>query len=360
MKVEITASSLNVRNIPNGNRIGALKKGHIFEALENKNSWIKLVFGNGFGYVSADYVKEISFKVKIKTKLNIRDKEITGNLVGSYQKGEIVKVYDKIGDWYKVKYQDKDAFIHSDYTSDLKSDNGFLYQNKELNTQNLIPSKLLKMPSSSKGKMVTGIYNKYGGLMEDLSKAINVDLGTAVAVFSVESGGVGFRGDKMIIRFEIHLFHRYWGVHNESVFNKHFKFSSNKKWTGHKFCKNGDNVWTEYHGNQTKEWEVLEFARKLENELAIKSISMGAPQIMGSNYKMIGYESIEEMFLNFNKNIKFHIFGFFDFLDTRMKKALREKDFSKFARYYNGPGQANFYGKKIKEYYDIFHKIMNN
>ncbi|OQX98617.1 MAG: hypothetical protein B6I24_04855 [Bacteroidetes bacterium 4572_128] len=357
MKVEVIASRLNVRNIPNGNRIGSLKKGHIFEIVEEKNSWIKFSFRSGFGYVSSDYVKKISFKVKIKTKLNVRDKEINGNILGTYEKGDIVKVYDKIGDWYKVKYKNKNAFIHSGYTSIFKSDNGFLYQNEKLNTKNLIPSKLLKLPDSSKGKMVAGIYNKYGGLMEDLSKAIDVDLATAIAVFSVESGGLGFRGDKMIIRFEIHLFHRYWGVHNEKIFNKHFKFSHNKKWKEHKFCKNGDNVWTEYHRNQTKEWEVLEFARKLDNELAIKSISMGAPQIMGSNYKMIGYENVEKMFLNFNKNIKFHIFGFFDFLDKRMKKALKAKDFSKFASYYNGSGQANFYGKKIKEYYDTFHEI---
>jgi hypothetical protein len=39
-----------------------------------------------------------------------------------------------------------------------------------------------------------------------------------------------------------------------------------------------------YHGDHFQEWNVFEFARNLDEEAAMKSISMGLAQIMGFNY----------------------------------------------------------------------------
>ena len=382
MNGKITASSLNVRHKPKGNLLGALPQGTIVEILGEEYGWYKINFNDSSAYVSGKYVEKIKskypFKAKITTILNIRkESNSKSNIVGSYQKDEIVEILDKTDNWFHVQYNGEDAFIYSKYALEINADGStttnvvsetktaskstsksttkHLYQNPTLQEIDLEPAEKLALPSSSKGKMVAGIYNKYGGLMKELSQIIGIDLATAIAVFSVESGGNGFYGDKMIIRFETHLFHRYWGKNNEEEFKKHFKFSSTKGWQGHEFSEDGEN-WISYHGKQSKEWQVLEYARKLDNVLALKSISMGAPQIMGSNYKMIGYDGIPEMFENFNKGIRFHIFGFFDFLDKRMLKALIEYDFVTFAKYYNGRGQAQRYGEKIKEYFDAFPK----
>ncbi len=81
---------------------------------------------------------------------------------------------------------------------------------------------------------------------------------------------------------------------------------------------------------------------------------MGLPQILGSNARLIGYDSIVEMYENFNKDIRYHIFGLFDFLSPRMIKFLRNKEFVNFAKYYNGAGQARRYGKWLQDYYEAF------
>ena len=57
----------------------------------------------------------------------------------------------------------------------------------------------------------------------------------------------------------------------------------------------------DFHGEQDGEYEALNFARSLDDEKALLSISMGLPQILGSNSKLIGYDSVQEMFNNFNK-----------------------------------------------------------
>jgi hypothetical protein len=90
----------------------------------------------------------------------------------------------------------------------------------------------------------------------------------------------------------------------------------------------------------------------------MKSISMGLPQIMGFNHDKIGYPSVQKMFNNFSKDIRYHILGFFEFLDPLMLTALRNGDYKQFAHYYNGPGQAEYYGEWLTTAYSkIVHKI---
>jgi len=132
-----------------------------------------------------------------------------------------------------------------------------------------------------------------------LSEHLGIDLASAIAVIAVESGGHGFEDGKVLIRFENHLFYKYWGKENEKVFFEHFTFNSDKHWLGHKFRKHKRDEWETFHGDQDKEHEVLRFARKLDKNAAYMSISMGLAQILGSNSKIIGYESAEEMYDNF-------------------------------------------------------------
>ncbi|NJN43934.1 MAG: N-acetylmuramidase family protein [Anaerolineae bacterium] len=50
------------------------------------------------------------------------------------------------------------------------------------------------------------------------------------------------------------------------------------------------------HTRSKREWEVFEFANQLSKHGSKLSISMGAPQIMGFNYKLVGFSSVHEMF----------------------------------------------------------------
>jgi hypothetical protein len=90
------------------------------------------------------------------------------------------------------------------------------------------------------------------------------------------------------------------------------------------------------------------------------SISMGMPQIMGFNHKRIGYKSVKKMFDSFARSERSQIIGLFDFMggrNSKMTKALRQKDFSTFARLYNGPGKAAEYAGRIKTYFDLLSSL---
>lgn len=247
----------------------------------------------------------------------------------------------------------------------------FLIEQKHLQKVDLPPAKKLKITGKStyRQRLVKRTWNNYGGLLEGLSKMLKIDPAVAVAVLCVESSGKGFARDgqttrpgRMIIRFENHIFWRYWGKSHPSLFFDHFKFNSDKPWRGHKFRKTLKSGWTTFHQEgQAGEWEVFEFARSKHQRFSMYSISMGMPQIMGFNHKKIGYKSVRKMFDFFSRGERNQIIGLFDFTggtNSNMSSALRKKDFFIFAKLYNGPGKAKIYAERIKTYYELFNKLM--
>ncbi len=94
----------------------------------------------------------------------------------------------------------------------------------------------------------------------------------------------------------------------------------------------------------------------------MRSISMGAPQIVGFNHARIGYDSVRGMFAAFQRDIRYQILGLFDFLkgpgmSSPMIVALQHRQFGDFAARYNGPGQAARYGDLIESHYEIFGRL---
>lgn len=167
----------------------------------------------------------------------------------------------------------------------------------------------------------------------------------------------------MVIRFENHVFFDHWGKKNPDTFRTHFTFDAVKRWQGHKFRASQSGVFSAFHGNQDGEWRVFEFARRLNEPAAMRSISMGAPQIMGFNHGLIGYDSAREMFDAFRSDIRYQILGLFDFIkssgtSSRMVEALERRQFNQFATFYNGPGQARAYGERIQSHCDAFSGLM--
>ncbi len=221
------------------------------------------------------------------------------------------------------------------------------------------PDRKINVPSSSRVEgRVAKTYNNFGGLATVLSKEIDIDIATAIAVLAVESGGNGFgKSGKVLIRFENHLFNSFWGKRNSKVYDKHFRYSKSKRWSGHLFRKDKKSDWKSFHGNQDKEWEVLDFAYNLNKRAALFSASYGAPQILGTNYKVVGYNDTAEMLKAFSEDIRHHIIALFDFFNPAMVRHLQRKEFTSFARYYNGRGQEYRYGKFIKTHYDAFKKL---
>src|SRR5690606_3891488 len=101
--------------------------------------------------------------------------------------------------------------------------------------------------------------------------------------------------------------------------------------------------------NQAAEWEVFSFARSLDETAAMRSISMGAPQVMGFTHLAIDYPSVPAMFASFPAIARAQIEGLFRFVQGRfLLPAIQRGDFVAFAAGYNGPGNAEAYAGIIR------------
>ena len=228
----------------------------------------------------------------------------------------------------------------------------------------LAPAVKLKIAGkpSHRKRQIRRLWNRFGGLLSELSSILKIVPAAAAAILGVESTGRGFdRRGKMIIRFENHLFWKYWGKSHPSDFSAHFKFDRRRPWRGHKFRGSEMGKWIVCHRKgQPGEWKAFELARSKHQKFALYSISMGMPQIMGFNHASIGYRSAKKMFDSFNSGARNQIIGLFDFIraDSKMVRFLRRGDFVGFARLYNGPARAAIYADRLQKYRQEFKGLM--
>ena len=206
------------------------------------------------------------------------------------------------------------------------------------------------------------IHNQHGTYLTRKSAELGIAVADAAAFLKVESGGRGFgRDGRMIIRFENHVFYNHWGENHAEQFRQHFQFNSRRRWTGHKFRASASGEFAAFHGNQSREWAVLEFARTLDDEQAIQSISMGAAQVLGTNYRLLGYDSAREMFDDMSGSIDRQLDGLFSYIANRRRgiivNALREHNYRLAARYYNGRGKEELYGNRIQAASQAYQRI---
>jgi N-acetylmuramidase-like protein/SH3 domain-containing protein/peptidase C39-like protein len=205
--------------------------------------------------------------------------------------------------------------------------------------------------------LLARIWNKYGGLLAPIAEKMNFDPAIAVAILAQESGGQPYGADgRLIIRFENHLFYEYWGKRNVSAYNNHFQTGS-PAWTGHKWRAKANTPWRNCHTSQGVEWDVFALASKLDDGAAKKSISMGLSQVLGSNFGILGFASVQDMFNAFVAHERNQVVAFFDFLQGNgptATNALKTRDFRTIASIYNGAGNADYYGKLIGSHYTTF------
>jgi hypothetical protein len=291
----------------------------------------------------------------ISNLLNIRaqaSKE--ADVLGQLSKDDQVELLGLKDGWYEISYNNSPAFLFAEFIEVAKT---FIFQDPELINVAVEPAKKLDVLGNPYQKKVISIYNQYGNLVVNLSKKLGIDNAVAIAVIAKESGGVSMNNGKLVIRFENHVFYTYWGKFNEATYNQHFKFDPVVKWQKHQFRKDPNTNWIDCHRSQDSEYDVLNYARSLDNEKALMSISMGLVQIMGSNSKAIGYNTAQEMFDKFSADIKYQIFGFFDFIVSASPTAigyLKSKDYVNFAKQYNGGGQPDVYGSDLQKYIAAF------
>ncbi len=178
----------------------------------------------------------------------------------------------------------------------------------------------------------------------DLARELKVEVAAVKAVYEVESSGRGFlTSGKAKILFEGHIFWKRLKVHglNPSDYKDGNEDVLYSKWTT-KFYKGGE-----------KEYLRLEKAKKIHIAAALESSSWGIFQIMGYHYKKVGYENVQTFVKAMNKSERYHLMAFGKFIKSEgLVKHLKNKDWAKFARGYNGAGyKKNKYDTKLASAY---------
>lgn len=202
--------------------------------------------------------------------------------------------------------------------------------------------------------LLSRTYNRLGGVMAAAAAEHGLDVAAVLAVWRTESGPFVHKPGEAIIRFENHIFHKLWGKGHPEGYAAHYRHDKKKGWLNHQFRPDENGEFAPLHVNQKREYAAMNKAAFLaDTDTAYRCISIGGPQILCRHYELLGYESPRDMYLAFQTTEDVHVRGFFAFCESQGAIApLKAKDWKGFARIYNGSGQAEAYGAKIRDAYN--------
>lgn len=218
--------------------------------------------------------------------------------------------------------------------------------------QSMGPVKLIGSDANDAGKGLT-----VGGLtlpakgdalklvlsdFEQAAKELGCETAAVRAVASVESGGrTGFDSkNRPKIRYENHYFQRL----------THHKYDASHPRLS---CAYGSKNYYATHTAKSDQYEILEQAFELAPEAAVQSCSWGMFQVMGENYKDIGWQELQKFVDDMFYSEGQHLRAFLGFCrHNGLVGYLKTHQWASFARGYNGPKYAeNAYDVKMRNYY---------
>ncbi len=191
--------------------------------------------------------------------------------------------------------------------------------------------------------------------LQEAATLLDWPVAAVKAVVKVESGGGWFndvRADILAldgpggfldganlpkILFEAHKFSKFTG----HIYDKDYPRISSKVWDK-----------TLYVGGQA-EYRRLYEAMKLNPAAALLAASWGAFQILGENYAVCGYATVFDFVADMKKSEYLQLMAFVKFVKgNSLDDEIRRKDWTGFAKRYNGPGYAaNKYDVKMADAY---------
>lgn len=172
--------------------------------------------------------------------------------------------------------------------------------------------------------------------VEQHAQRLNVQPAALQAVIAVESAGSGFTDGLVTIRWEGHYF---WRLLPENLRN--IARSQGLADPRAQAVKNPRSMSARH--------ALLERAKAIHPEAALKSISMGAGQVMGDHAERLGYRDV---FAMWDANHSWE--GQYDCMILYVEKfglvdELQRRDWAGFARGYNGPNYRKFaYDTKLR------------
>lgn len=175
----------------------------------------------------------------------------------------------------------------------------------------------------------------------EAARQLNCEVSAVRAVIDVESRG-GFLPDgRPKILFERHYFSR--------LTNKRYDAS-------HPDISQGS--WGGYGAGGANQYTRLATAIKLDRAAALRSASWGMFQIMGDNFKLVGFATVEAFVAAMVSGEAAQLDAFVAFVKKNgLADELARHDWAGFARGYNGPNyRANRYDEKLATAYQFHNR----
>lgn len=176
----------------------------------------------------------------------------------------------------------------------------------------------------------------------EAAHSLRVTVAVIKAVAEVEARGAGFLPDGQAkILFEPHIFGRYTGY----KYNKSHPHLSSTKWNKQNYGAAG-----------AYQHKKLQEAVLLDREAALMSASWGYFQIMGFNWKVCGYKSLQAFINDVVGSAGGQLRAFVGYVKGRgLADELQRRDWAGFAFGYNGSGyKENQYDTKLSKAYDKY------
>ena len=181
--------------------------------------------------------------------------------------------------------------------------------------------------------------------IKDLANKHGIEYAGLKAVVEVEASGKGFIGDVPKILYEPHIMHRLLTKKNYiTIRNNLMKAHPNlcyPRWGTYKY------------GAESIQHRRLEIASQFNRDTALESCSWGLGQVMGYHWKSLGYESLQAFINDMYESEAKQLEAMIRFIKVNgLLLALKNADWVKFARGYNGSGYAkNKYHIKLANAY---------
>lgn len=187
-------------------------------------------------------------------------------------------------------------------------------------------------------------------LVRALAQRLDLEERVLSAIIKVEAGQ-GMINGQPVIRLEVHhLWKNTAGAARQAV-DARFRVLGPKPWEGHQW-KDDQGVWRNLHTGQTLEWQAYRYARALDPVAAMSSTSWGLGQVLGANWRRLGYASPDAFLAaQMTESGQLDTFGRFLTADPTLYQAARTRDWETLARLYNGAANVAVYSRKLRAAY---------
>lgn len=174
------------------------------------------------------------------------------------------------------------------------------------------------------------------------------------AIAKVEAGpeGAFLESGEPVILFERHLFHRFTLGRFET---ERLEGTAIDEWGWLSRTTPGG------YGPVSLQHKKLAAAVALDREAALRACSWGLFQILGTNHASAGHATLREFVNAMYRSVDDHLRALVMFIrnDRELLDALRGKDWTAFARAYNGPQfERNQYDEKMADAYKSLADMM--